>query len=67
MSEFISRGEVYKVLFDHAVDRAVGAATDADLAVRQQAREGASDARFAGEYLGTDTGLFTMGQPLGSG
>jgi len=64
MPEYNSRAELYKGLFDAAVDRAVGAANASELGLRDQVRTGQSDLNYPGQFLSARGGLFTMGSTL---
>ena len=64
MTDYNSRAELYKGLFDASVDRAVDAADANELGLRDQARRGHSDLNYPGQFLSARGGLFTMGGTL---
>ena len=64
MTDYNSRAELYKGLFDASVDRAVDSADANELGLRDQARRGHSDLNYPGQFLSARGGLFTMGSTL---
>ena len=67
MDPYASRAELYKGLFDAAVQRSVDSADASELGLRDQARNAQSDQNYRGPFLGTGRGLFRMGAPLAEG